>query len=123
MAGSFISMLAWLCPFMYITTTFSSILNGLGKTHITFRNSTIGVTIRLLSVIFIIPVMGIKDNLLGLIISTIFICILDYYSLKRYIRFKINIIKTVIKPAIFTLFAGLILKLLYVYLMALFKNF
>lgn len=123
MAGSFISILAWLCPFIYITTTFSSILNGLGKTHITFRNSIIGVTIRLLSVIFYIPIVGIDGYLLGLLVSSILICILDYYSLKKCISFNLNMAQTIIKPAILSLTAGLILKLLYNYILSIFKSF
>ena len=30
-AGTFITILSWLCPFMYLATTMGSILNGLGK--------------------------------------------------------------------------------------------
>lgn len=32
-AGRFIQILSWLCPFLYLSTTMGSILNGLGKTH------------------------------------------------------------------------------------------
>ncbi|MFR4783844.1 MAG: hypothetical protein ACLUAR_13940 [Pilosibacter sp.] len=35
-AGSFIQILAWLCPFLYLATSSGSILNGLGKTKLTF---------------------------------------------------------------------------------------
>ena len=38
-AGSFIQILAWLCPFLYLATSSGSILNGLGK-----RNSRFSIT-------------------------------------------------------------------------------
>ncbi|MBP1756203.1 MAG: hypothetical protein H6Q59_2601, partial [Firmicutes bacterium] len=41
LAGSYLLILAWLCPLIYLTTTLSSIINGLGKAHVTFANSII----------------------------------------------------------------------------------
>ena len=38
-AGQYIAVLAWLCPFMYISTTMGSILNGLGKTSSVFSTT------------------------------------------------------------------------------------
>lgn len=35
-AGTYITILSWLCPFMYLATTMGSILNGLGRTSSTF---------------------------------------------------------------------------------------
>ena len=35
-AGRFIQILSWLCPFLYLSTTMGSILNGLGKTGTVF---------------------------------------------------------------------------------------
>ena len=111
-AGTFISILAWLCPFTYTTTTFTSILNGLGKTNVTFMNSIIGVVIRLLFVIIAIPPWGISGYLLGLLTSSLTICLLNYISLKKYIDFNINPFKTIVKPAIICTIAGFILKYL-----------
>lgn len=114
-AGYFIQTLSLLCPFMYITTTFSSILNGLGKTTITFRNSIISVIIKLFFIIFYIPNVGIKGYLIGILCSTISVCILDLVSLKKYVTIKINILKTIIKPGIILIFTGLIIHKIYNY--------
>lgn len=114
-AGYFIQTLSLLCPFMYITTTFSSILNGLGKTTITFRNSIISVLIKLLFIIFYIPHIGIKGYLIGILFSTISVCILDLISLRKYVAIKINTLKTIIKPGITLLLSGLIIYNIYNY--------
>lgn len=115
-AGLFIRTLAPLCPFMYITTTFSSILNGLGKTSITFRNSIISVFIKLFFIIFVVPKVGINGYLFGMLTSTICVCLLDLFSLKKYISIKINFLNSIIKPVIILITTGLIVYNLYKYI-------
>ncbi|MFP3154332.1 polysaccharide biosynthesis protein [Lachnospiraceae bacterium ZAX-1] len=69
LAGTLIMILGWICPFLYLTTTLSSILNGLGKTSITFMMNMIGSMIRIFFVVFIIPAFGIKAYLWGTLVS------------------------------------------------------
>ena len=69
LAGSFILTLSFICPFMYIASTLSSILNGLGKTSLTFCYSIVSLLLRLLFVFFAIPVYGIKGYLWGMLAS------------------------------------------------------
>lgn len=69
LAGTFIVILGWICPFLYLTTTLHSILNGLGKTTSTFLLNVIGLGIRIGFVLFVIPVSGIKGYLWGLLAS------------------------------------------------------
>ena len=111
-AGAFIQILAPLCPFLYITTTFSSILNGLGQTKITFRNSAISAIIKLIFVIIIVPEIGIYGYLLGMLFSSIILCLLDLFSLRRYTKVMINLKNTIIKPGIILLFTGFIIHTL-----------
>lgn len=117
-AGYFIQTLSFLCPFMYITTTFSSILNGLGKTTITFRNSIISVVIKLLFIIFAIPYLGIKGYLIGILCSSVCVCILDLLSLKKYVDIKLNLFNTIIKPGIILIISGFIIHNIYSYIIA-----
>lgn len=115
-AGNFIKILAWLCPFMYLTTTLSSVLNGLGKTTITFRNSLLSSILKLLFVLIIIPQLGIYGYLLGILFSSIFLFILDLFSINKYISISINFKNTIIKPAIITLCTGFTLNYIYKYI-------
>ena len=73
LAGNFITVLAWLCPFLYLNTTLNSVLNGLGKTSITFFNGIMGLFIRIGFIIFGIPVLGIHGYLFGLLASQLFL--------------------------------------------------
>lgn len=69
LAGSFILTLSFICPFMYIASTLSSILNGLGKTAQTFLYSVVSLMLRLLFVFAAIPTYGIKGYLWGMLAS------------------------------------------------------
>lgn len=71
LAGTFIVILGWMCPFLYLSTTLSSILNGLGKTTITFILNIAGLAIRIAFVIWGIPLFGIKAYLWGTLLSQI----------------------------------------------------
>ncbi|MCM1048018.1 MAG: polysaccharide biosynthesis protein [Clostridiales bacterium] len=69
LAGSFILTLSFICPFMYVASTLNSILNGLGKTHLTFIYSIVSLLVRLAFVFFAIPIWGIKGYLWGMLAS------------------------------------------------------
>lgn len=71
LAGSFILILSFICPFMYIASTLGSILNGLGKTAQTFLYSVVSLLLRLLFVFVAIPLYGIKGYLWGMLASQI----------------------------------------------------
>ena len=69
LAGTFIIVLGWICPFLYLTTTLSSIINGLGKTTTTFLLNLFGSGIRIFFVVFLLPLLGIKAYLWGMLVS------------------------------------------------------
>lgn len=71
LAGTFIVILGWMCPFLYLSTTLSSILNGLGKTTTTFTLNIIGLSIRIAFVVWGIPAFGIKAYLWGTLASQV----------------------------------------------------
>lgn len=88
LAGSFIMTLSFICPFLYITSTLSSILHGLGRTGLSFLFNLVGLGIRIIFVIFIIPIHGIEGYLWGLLISQLIITILYILALKKYLVYK-----------------------------------
>lgn len=73
--GSFLKVLAWLCPFMYLNTTLLAIMNGLGKPLTTFFLNVTSLFIRIGCIYCLIPNIGIYGYLFGLLISQIFITI------------------------------------------------
>lgn len=77
LSGSFIMVLCWLCPFMYLATTMGSIQNGLGKTGITFLQNMFAMGIRLVFVLFAVPLFGIRGYLWGFLVSEL---LLAFYA-------------------------------------------
>lgn len=104
-AGSYIMTLAWLCPFLYLATTMGSILNGLGKTSVTFVQSAAALLVRLAFVLFGIPRFGIMAYLIGMLASELLLALMHILSLQKQIPFPWNAWDMIIKPAILMVMA------------------
>lgn len=97
-AGKYIISLSWICPFLYLTTTFASILNGLGQTTRVFVYQLVGLSLRLLFVILCIPVLGIFGYFLGLLVSQLITCLLYYVRLKHCLTLQMDAIYSLVRP-------------------------
>ena len=58
-----------MCPFLYTNSCLLGILNGLGKTNMSFAINVTGLLLRIGSVFLLIPVFGIQGYLWGLLAS------------------------------------------------------
>lgn len=85
LAGTFIVTLGWICPFLYLSSTLSSILHGLGYPGITFGLNLTACAVRIIFVLFAVPVWGIKSYLSGILVSQIAIALLAIVILFRKI--------------------------------------
>ena len=102
-AGRFITILSWLCPFMYLATTMGSILNGLGKTSVTFLQNVCAMVIRLAFVLFAIPNFGILGYLYGMLASELALALMSFLTVKQLVPFRWDSINMIIKPALLLL--------------------
>ncbi len=84
-AGSFIQILAWLCPFLYLATSSGSILNGLGKTKLTFFHHLVSLLVRIAFVWFGIPEFGIRACLWGMLASEMLLALLHILALRKIV--------------------------------------
>lgn len=116
LAGSFLVTLAWLCPFLYLTTTLGSIINGLGKAHITFFNTVVGISIRIFFILYLVPKKGIAGYLIGLLVSQLIIAFLDGFAIYRHVPVTFHAIDWIVKPALIAFFEGIIIMRFYNYL-------
>lgn len=115
-AGAYLVILAWLCPFLYLTTTLSSIINGLGKATITFVNSVIGTLCKILLIVLLIPIKGITGYLIALLIGQLIVTALDTIAVIRYVRFDLDSVNSIVKPGIVVAFTGYLVKVSYDYI-------
>lgn len=114
LAGAYIHALSWLCPFLYLSTTFTSIINGLGKTQLTFFITAISLMVKIYFLIFLVPHYGIQAYLVGSLISQITMTLFEGIYLRKYITFSIG--SFFIIPCICLLLLGGLLKKLYLFL-------
>ncbi len=88
LAGYFITTLGFICPFLYLDTTLSSILQGLGLAGHTFVMNVICLLIRLAFVFLAVPRVGVRGFLWGLLVSQLTLGILYLTCLHRFLRKK-----------------------------------
>lgn len=69
LAGHFIITLSFICPFMYLSATLSSVINGLGKAGVVFFANVAALLLRLAFVFLTVPHAGITGYLWGLLAS------------------------------------------------------
>lgn len=81
--SNYLKVLCWICPFLYSNTTLSSIINGLGKTTVTFFINCLGILIRIISVLIFIPRIGMNGYLWSLLASHVLTFILQFLYLKK----------------------------------------
>ena len=115
-AGEYIQILAWLCPFMYLSITMGSILHGLGRTNTAFVHNVIGTSIRLACLWFLVPQIGITGYLWGLLGSNLITTLLHGYYIKKDIDFSFDCINNIILPiiwAVCSMLAGWLVKYIF----------
>lgn len=105
-AGRYLTILAWLCPFLYLSSTTSSILNGLGKTKEVFFHNVISMGIRLLFIVFLVPMFGITAYLWGTLFSQLLLTILHMVCLFRMSPFTFSAWRGILQPTFFAVLAG-----------------
>lgn len=116
LAGTYLVILAWLCPLIYLTTTLGSIINGLGKANITFINSMISSVCKIILIAFLIPPLGIKGYLVSLLIGQLIVTGLDTFIVLKNVHLSINLGDSVVKPSVVVVIAGYFLKVSYEYI-------
>ena len=88
LAGYFITTLGFICPFLYLDTTLSSILQGLGLAGHTFAMNAVCLLIRLAFIFFAVPRFGVRGFLWGLLASQLTLGILYLLCLYGFLRNK-----------------------------------
>ncbi len=87
LAGKFICLLSYICPFLFLSSILSSIMHGLGMPAYPFLLNLLGIGIRIYFVYFQIPQYGLKAYLMGMLLSQILTSLLSVWILwKKRLR-------------------------------------
>lgn len=99
-AGRYLTALSFLCPFLYLTTTLGSILNGLGKTMITFISSITGTILKIILIATLVPHLGITGYFISFLSGQLFITFFDLTAVFRYTNFRFDSLQCIAKPVV-----------------------
>ena len=75
-AGRYLTVMSFLCPFLYLNMTYSSILNGLGKPHMTFVITVVCTLIKILSLMFFVPKYGMIAYIAASLVAESLLCVM-----------------------------------------------
>lgn len=100
LAGSLLTTIAWLCPFLYVTTTLSSIINGLGLAHLTFVSSVIGLSLRIVLILVLVPAQGIYGYLISFLVSQLVMTFFEGYIVTKHTKPEYDVLNMIVKPGI-----------------------
>lgn len=96
--GIYVTAFAWICPFLYISTTLASILNGLGKTKQTLFLDVSSHLLRILLIVLLIPKMGITGFLIAFLVSEITLALLSAAFLNHLYSVTFDVYNFVVRP-------------------------
>lgn len=116
LAGNLLVILAWLCPFLYLTTTLSSVINGLGLAHLTFTNSVIGLSTQIVLILYLVPKNGINGYLNTLLVGQLVIASLDGFAVIKHIQPPFQANNMILKPGIIVTLCSYVLFRIYKYI-------
>lgn len=82
-AGIYIKTLAFICPFLYMNTALTSILNGLGRPGTCLFHSVCEISVRIAFVLLALPAIGIRGYFYGLLLGELLLSLLHLSSVFR----------------------------------------
>ena len=88
LAGLFIRALSFMCPFLYLNSSLSAILQGLGKVITLFFINISALLVRLAFILILVPICGIQGYLWGLLAGQLlqsiwYLIVLNHVAKKR----------------------------------------
>lgn len=105
-------ILSWLCPFLYLKISLTSVTNGMGHTTLTFIINITGIIIRLACVFMLIPRFGITGYLYGVLISNICMSLLYIFNIYKKLNIQPDPFSSIIVPlciAVISIFSSRII--------------
>lgn len=101
--GRTLFLLSFTCIFLYLQQILMGVMNGLGKQGLLLTNSIVGSVIRISCVYFLIPKNGISAYIVGIIISSFIVCVLNFITIVRNTGMVIDLRRWLILPLAVTL--------------------
>jgi stage V sporulation protein B len=98
---------------MYLASTFSSILNGLGKTGLTFALNMGCTLVRIFAVWILGPRYGIYGVLIAFLAGQLLAAAIFSFAIHRYIPLSFHAVRLIVIPSVCAFFASAVARLIY----------
>lgn len=118
MAGQFLTIFAFLCPFIYMSGALASVLNGFGKTRLTLLHNVLSVGVRILCVVVLVPRMGISGYFWGMLAGSLLLCGLHTLRIAGICGISFSAVKSLVFPGICAAAGGYVSLAVYRYLLS-----
>ncbi len=104
--------------FSLLTQTINGVLQGIGKNSIPLTASIVGIALKILCNIILVPIQGIyeKGAIVGNILSNLVSFIIVFFIMKKYIKMDFKFITVIIKSLFSSIFMILISHKMYNFL-------
>ncbi|MBQ3512451.1 MAG: oligosaccharide flippase family protein [Lachnospiraceae bacterium] len=87
-AGKMIRRLSLLCPFLYLSSTMGSILNGLNRMTSSFLYHLLSIGLRTFIILIFVPEYGLNAYFIGMLSSSFLHSLLQYMDIKKTLSKK-----------------------------------
>ena len=111
--GFLLKALSPIVPFMYLDSISDGILKGLDQQGFTFRTAVSDSVIRIILILLILPLCGMKGFIGIMYFSNFFTCVLNVKRLLKVTKAKLNFFYEIIFPLISAVAISQILNLLF----------
>lgn len=110
--GRIIMLLSPLVPVMYLDSVADGILKGLDEQLITFRNSILDSSLRIILVMLLLPYYG-ENGFIGIMYFSNFLtCIMNVARLFKVTKCRIDFVGSVVFPTLAAAFSALVARIL-----------
>lgn len=113
LAGQYLRILAVLCPFIYISSTLTGILNGLGRTTVSFGISVFCSFLRIMLMILLIPRYSMQGCFISMLFPQLLSCGLECIFIYMKTPFTFNSYRSILVPCICLLLTGPLCRKIY----------
>lgn len=83
--GIYLRIMSFICPFLYLNSTLSSVLNGLGKAGSCLIHNALAISIRIFFVVNVIPIKGIQGYLWGILAGELTLTLMHVLALRQFL--------------------------------------
>lgn len=101
--GYLLKVLSPIVPFMYLDSVSDGILKGLDQQRFTFKTAISDSAIRIILILLLLPVMGLKGFIIIMYFSNALTCFLNVGRLIKISEAKFKIMEDVLFPLLFSL--------------------